>query len=82
MIPCAAGRSAGFGGRWIFPCQAVIVRHVLHSEGLSRPLHFCDKHMDQLIAAGLVPHLNVSEQDVGRLKEHYRRHPSGPAPTP
>jgi hypothetical protein len=80
MMPCAAGRQASFGGRWIIPCPAVIVRHVLHSEGLPEPLRFCDRHMNQLIAAGLVPHVNVSDDDVGRLAAYYLQHPDGPGP--
>ncbi len=71
MPPCDSGRRADFGGRWQAECSAIIVRHTLHSEGLAAPLHFCDKHMRQLIDAGLVPHVNVSEREVRDLYRHY-----------
>lgn len=70
---CDSGRRADFGGRWQTPCQALFVRHTLFTEAPIRPLLFCDKHMQQLIDAGLIDHPNVNDEEIRRLRDHYRK---------
>lgn len=72
MSACQAGRRADFGGRWMTPCPAIIVRHSLHTEGPYPPLEFCDKHMNELIAAGLIDNVDVDEAEIERLKTFWR----------
>lgn len=68
-LVCAAGREADFGGRWVVPCMSAEPRHVLgfgDDGGLVLELRFCDEHMQQLIAAGLIedPYLDRSTYNL------------------
>lgn len=74
---CEAGRKARFGGKWLLPCQNPYSehRHVLVSawEGEIVELMFCDPHMDELIASGLITDPYVSHENARQLAEHERR---------
>lgn len=73
MNICQAGRKADFGGRWKTPCASVFVRHELHSPALGTdPLTFCDRHMQELIDAGLVSDPLVTEQRLAYLMDKFK----------
>lgn len=63
MKPCAAGRTAFFGGRWArgYPCPND-GRHIVAAE-VGPPIPLCDRHFEQVLAAGLVsePYINPDE---------------------
>jgi hypothetical protein len=72
--PCEAGRRASFGGRWTLPCLTVPARHVLAFSSTvggdvvpeAPVLHFCDDHLAQLAAAGLITEPLVSSDEWDR----------------
>lgn len=54
---CAAGRWAFFGGRWlgIPPCKDY-PRHHIMCELPGNGIDLCERHFQQVLAAGLVTH--------------------------
>lgn len=64
--PCAAGRTAFFGGRWtVLDAHDEIGRHVIGSPG-GVVVHLCDKHFAEVNAAGLVTEPNIGEEELER----------------
>jgi hypothetical protein len=58
---CMAGTVADFGGRWTLPCLNAGIHALAFSEGVGNArapgtpvLRFCDLHLTELIAAGLI----------------------------
>lgn len=63
---CQAGRDATFGGRWRLPCFEIGNHALAFSQevGSTRVndtpiLQFCDRHMAELIAAGIIDEVAV-----------------------
>ena len=73
--PCAAGRSAGFGGRWTVPCPTK-ARHSIGSPN-AEPVWLFDQHFAEVSEAGLVKDQNIGEAEYQR-REIERRVPSQP----
>ncbi len=64
LRPCAAGRTAFFGGRWKRPCtNNDDLRHVIAAPGLATPIELCEEHFQQVLGAGLVsePYMDPGE---------------------
>lgn len=68
--PCDAGRDADFGGRWAVPCSEAGIHSLAFSDELYGPraggtpvLRFCERHIKELIAAGLIeePAIDMNE---------------------
>jgi hypothetical protein len=73
--PCAAGRTAAFGGRWTEPCPSQ-ARHSVGSPN-AEPIWLCDEHFAQVSGAGLVKEQNIGEAEYQR-RETKRRASSQP----
>jgi hypothetical protein len=71
--PCAAGRSAFFGGKWREPCPNV-GRHAIGSPA-REPVWLCDLHFAEVSEAGLVaePYIGKAEFERRERKNWWRR---------
>lgn len=72
---CSAGREADFGGRWLVPCNVAESPHCHRLITAVGEWRFCEAHMKELIAAGLISDPYVSEEGAEMLAERERRNP-------
>lgn len=64
--PCAAGKTAFFGGRWtVLDAHDAIGRHVIGSD-IGVAIHLCDEHFQQVLEAGLVTEPYIDEAEFER----------------
>lgn len=70
---CQAGREADFGGRWLLPCTETHSEHRHHLVTIIGTFDFCDKHMIELIEAGLITDPYISHEGAGKLVDDERR---------
>lgn len=64
---CEAGRRATFGGRWKIPCMEHS-HHAIANPSLE-PIALCDRHFNEVNAAGLVADLNIGFPEFYRREE-------------
>ena len=64
---CDAGRSAGFGGKWRTPCPDKAM-HYITSPALP-PIKLCDRHFQEVAAAGLVKDQNIGPEEYDRREQ-------------
>ena len=63
MNLCHSGRKAFYGGKWMFPCPNSAIHHITGGEFV---VQLCDKHFQEVLAAGLVTDPYLSEKEFIR----------------
>lgn len=71
---CAAGRTAFYQGRWMFPCLNQPARHQLaFSEEIGGPqvpgtpiMELCDEHAEQLVFDGIIDEALIDPSEFDR----------------
>ena len=79
-FPCAAGRSAFFGGQWAEPCPEKAIHHI--GPPGADPIRLCDGHFIEVNAAGLVTDPNLDEDEFQRRERERLNAQAGEPPRP
>lgn len=64
---CESGRAADFGGRWLLPCFIPFSKNQHTLITVAGTWVFCDTHMEELIASGLITDPYISEEGAQQL---------------